>query len=422
MKQADWKEMFKAVQENDADLLLFYIQQGIDLDYQHPEYFTSALIESVRLRHSFITKTLLENGASPEICEVESGKTAGQIARELNNTEAMNLLAAFSSTNLTQTNKQQPLSMSNQKMKAVICAKYGAPEVLQIQEVVKPIAKDNEILVKIKATAVNSGDARVRGLAVEGIMKFIMRLVMGFSGPRKQILGTVYAGIVESVGKNVSNFKAGDKVFGMTGFDFGTYAEYIVLKESGNIAIMPQNASFEEAVSLIFGGQTVLYFFDKIKLAEMKKPKMLIIGATGSVGTAALQIAKAYQAEVTAVCSSKGRSLVESLGVSNIVCYDTTDFTQMSEKFDVIFDAVGKTTQKQCQTLLAKGGIYKTVGGMEYASESQQQLETLKTLFEQGKYRAVIDRIYPFEQIVEAHRYVDTGRKKGNVVLKMENL
>lgn len=422
MKQADWKCMFKAVQENDAELLRYYIHQGIDLDYQHPEYFTSALIESIKLDHKFMTQILLENGASPDICEVESGKTARQMAEEGNNAAVLRLINAFSANNAHQKANNNTFNMSNQNMKAVICTQYGAPEVLQIQEVAKPIAKDNQMLVKIIATAVNSGDVRVRGLAVEGFMKLIMRFAVGFTKPRKAILGTVYAGIVESVGKNVSHFKAGDKVFGMTGFDFGTYAAYIALDEKSNIALMPQHASFEEAVSLIFGGQTALYFFDKIKIAEMQNPTLLIIGATGSVGVAALQIAKSYKAEITAVCSAKGRNLVESLGISNIICYDTADFTQIDKKFDVIFDAVGKTTQKQCEHLLAKGGIYKTVGGMEYASESQQQLATLKTLFETGKYRAIIDRVYPFEQVVEAHRYVDTGRKKGNVVLLVQEV
>lgn len=305
------------------------------------------------------------------------------------------------------------------KMKAVICTKYGTPDVLQIQEVNKPIPKDNEILVRIISTAVNSGDTRVRGLAVEGFMKIIMRLVLGFSKPRNPILGTVYSGIVEDVGIKVLKFKKGDKVFGMTGFNFGTYAEYIAIKEKDNISLMPVNATYDEAVSLIFGGQTAIYFIEKAKLSEKKGQKVLIIGATGSVGSAAIQIAQYYGADVTVVCSSEGKYLVESLGVSKIILYDKEDFSKQTNQYDFIFDAVGKTTKKQCQNFLKKEGIYKTVGSLEYASESQEQLEFLKMLYENGKLKATIDRTYSFDKIVEAHEYVGTGRKKGNVILKV---
>jgi NADPH:quinone reductase-like Zn-dependent oxidoreductase len=304
-------------------------------------------------------------------------------------------------------------------MKAVICTKYGKPDVLQIQDVNIPIPNNNEILVRIISTAVNSGDIRVRGLAVEGFMKIIMRLVLGFSKPKKPILGTVYAGIVEDVGAKVNNFKKGDNVFGMTGFNFGTYAEYITIKEKDNVSIMPVNATYDEAVSLIFGGQTAIYFIEKAKLPEKKAQKVLIIGATGSVGTAAIQIAHYYKADVTVVCSSAGKSLVESLGVSKTILYDKEDFSKQTNQYDFIFDAVGKTTKKQCQHLLKKDGVYKTVGGLEYASESQQQLEFLKMLFENGKLKATIERTYSFDKVVEAHEYVDTGRKKGNVILKV---
>ena len=304
-------------------------------------------------------------------------------------------------------------------MKAVICTKYGSPEVLIIQDVVKPIPKDNEILVRIIATAVNSGDVRVRGLAVEGFMKVIMRLVLGFSKPRKPILGTVYSGMIESTGNKVSKFKTGDKVFGMTGFNFGTYAEYIAVKESSNVAFMPAKATFEEAVSLIFGGQTAIYFLEKAKIFEKEKPKVLIIGATGSVGSAATQIAQYYGADVTVVCSSEGKSLVKNLGVLKIILYDKEDFSRQANKFDIIFDAVGKTTKKQCEKLLDKGGVYKTVGGLEYASESQKQLELIRELYEKDKLKAIIDKTFLFDKVVEAHRYVDTGRKKGNVILKI---
>ena len=303
-------------------------------------------------------------------------------------------------------------------MKAVICTKYGSPEVLQLQEVSKPIPKDSQILVKIVATAVNSGDARVRSLDVKGFLKVVMRLVLGISKPRKPILGTVFSGVVEAVGDKVSKFKVGDKVFGMTGFKFGTYAEYITVNQNSNVIEMPKNATFEEAVAIIFGGQTAIYFLEKAKIAEMVNPKILIIGATGSVGTAAIQIARHYNVDITAVCSSEGQKLVVELGVTNIILYDKEDFTKQTEKFDIIFDAVGKFNKKQCEILINKNGIYKSVSS-GYASETIQQLQLLKELFEKGEFKAVIDKTFQMDEIIEAHRYVDTGRKKGNVVIKI---
>ncbi len=302
-------------------------------------------------------------------------------------------------------------------MKAVICTQYGSPEVLKIQRVSKPIPKDNQILVKIVATAVNSGDVRVRSLDVQGFMKLIMRLVLGVSKPRKPILGTVFSGIVETVGSKVSRFKAGDKVFGMTGFNFGTYAEYIAVNQNSHVLEMPDNASFEEAAAIIFGGQTAIYFLDKAKIAKKSNKKILIIGATGSVGTAAIQIAKHYKNDITAVCSSKGQELVEELGVTKIILYDKEDFTSRTEKFDIIFDTVGTSTKKQCKKLLNRNGIYKNVN--TYASEKKQQLQLLKELFEKRSFKAVIDRTFQMDEIIEAHRYVDTGRKKGNIVLRI---
>lgn len=303
-------------------------------------------------------------------------------------------------------------------MKAVICTKYGAPEVLQLQEVSKPIPKDSQILIKIVATAVNSGDARVRSLDVNGFMKVLMRLVLGISKPRKPILGTVFSGIVESTGNKVSKFKVEDKVFGMTGFKFGTYAEYITVNQNSNVIEMPKNATYEQAVAIIFGGQTAIYFLEKAKIAEKSKPKILIIGATGSVGTAAIQIAKYHKADITAVCSSEGQKLVVELGVTNSILYDKEDFTKQKEKFDIIFDAVGKSNRKQCEKLLNGNGIYKSVS-LTNATETIQQLQLLKELFEKEEFKAVIDRTFQMDEIIEAHRYVDTGRKKGNVILKI---
>jgi NADPH:quinone reductase-like Zn-dependent oxidoreductase len=309
--------------------------------------------------------------------------------------------------------------MDKPQMKAVICTKYGPPEVLHITMVEKPVPKDNEILVKIIASAVNSGDVRVRGLVVEGFLRIIMRLVLGFTKPRKPILGTVFSGIVEQVGKNVNNFKIGDEVYGLTGFGFGTYAEYICVSDKSVITQKPSNATFEEATAICFGGQTAYYFLEKAKISEKINLKVLIYGATGAVGTAAVQIAKYHHAQVTTVCSTNGKALVKELGADTIILYDQEDYTKISEKFDIIFDAVGKISKKQCKHLLNDGGIFKSVASLDTASEEIKQLVFLRELFEQGKYNATIDKIYSIDEIVEAHRYVDTGRKKGNVVLRI---
>jgi NADPH:quinone reductase-like Zn-dependent oxidoreductase len=303
-------------------------------------------------------------------------------------------------------------------MRAVVCTQYGSPEVLKLQEVSKPIPKDSQILIRIVATAVNSADVRVRSLDVKGILKVIMRLVLGISKPRKPILGTVFSGVVETIGLNVTKFKTGDNVFGMTGFNFGTYAEYIAINQNSNVLKMPNNATYEEAAAIIFGGQTAIYFLEKAKIATEPHKKLLIIGATGAVGTAAIQIAKHYKAKITAVCSSEGKNLVLELGVTNIILYDKEDYTVHNDKFDIIFDAIGKSDRKKCENLLNNNGIYKSVSSVN-ASETIQQLELLKNLFESGAFKAVIDKFFPMENIVEAHRYVDTGRKKGNVVLRI---
>lgn len=301
-------------------------------------------------------------------------------------------------------------------MKAAICTRYGTPQVIQIFEVAKPEPKSNQLLIRIVASTVNSGDVRTRSLGTTGILKFIMRLVLGWSKPRKAILGTVFSGIVEETGCQVFNFKKGDKVFGMTGFSFGTHAEYLVINENSHVLSMPTNASFEEATAIIFGGQTAIYYLNKAKIKERKKLKILIYGATGAVGSAAVQIAQYYRAEVTAVCSTEGKTMLGELGVNKIICYDKEDFTKQSEKYDIIFDAVGKTNKKVCSHLLYKKGKFLSVKS-GYASETLDQLKLLKGFFEAGVLKAVIDKTFPLESIVEAHAYVDSGRKKGNVIL-----
>ena len=309
--------------------------------------------------------------------------------------------------------------MGNDQMRAVIWESYGGPEVLKIKTVDKPAPRPDELLIKIVATAVNSGDVTVRALKGNFVFKVAMNFIFGFGKPRNLILGTVYAGVVEQVGHRVKNFKAGDEVFGLRGFKFGTYAEYVSVKENSVVSLMPCNASFEEAAALLFGGQTAHYFLHKAGIADTPGLSVLVYGATGAVGTSALQIAKYYGAKVTAVCSDYNEKLVMNLGADKVIFYNKEDFTKTNEKYDIILDAVGKISKKQCAHLLKANGKFHTVGGFEYATESIEQVRFLKDLFESGHYDAAIDRVYRMDEIVEAHAYVDSGRKKGNVVLKI---
>lgn len=302
-------------------------------------------------------------------------------------------------------------------MQAAVCTRYGPPELLEVQEVPKPACKAHKIGIKVMAASVNSADVRVRGLVGNAFVKTLMRVALGFSRPRKSVLGVSFAGIVEEVGEQVSGFKAGDEVYGLTGFQFGAHAEYLTLSENKAVALKPGNASFAEAAALPFGGHTAIHFLEKAGIQQMKQPRVLIYGGTGSVGVAAIQIAQYYGADIRVVGSSRGQELLNKLGIRDLVLYDREDFTKTREQFDLIFDAVGKTSKRACSHLLSKGAVYTTVAGMESAKETKRQLEVLTSLFEQGRYQAVIDRTYPLAEVVEAHRYVDTGRKKGNVVL-----
>lgn len=302
-------------------------------------------------------------------------------------------------------------------MKAVICPAYGPPEVLEIQEVPTPKPKKDEILVKVRASSVNTGDVRIRGLNVEGFMRLVMRLVLGFTKPRKPILGTVFSGVVEEVGEEVSQFKAGDEVYGTTGFTQGCHAEYVCISEKKVITQKPAGSSFEEAAALPFGGQTAIYFLGKGGIKEISDPQVLIYGSTGSVGVAATQIAKHHGATVTAVCSSRGKELTESLKADHIVLYDKEDFKKLSTSFDIIFDCVGKTSKKECQHLLKPSGKFLTVAGMDVADGKKEYLDFLGGLFQNENYQPVIDKIYEMDDVVDAHRYVDSGHKKGNVIL-----
>lgn len=309
--------------------------------------------------------------------------------------------------------------MIHPKIKAFICAKYGPPEVLKLVEIDKPVPKDNEVLIRVKATAVNSADIRVRGLKVEGAMKLIMRIVLGFNKPRNPILGVVLSGIVEAVGAKVKKFKVGDEVIASTGFRFGAYTEYTVLPEDFTIYLKPTNASFEEAVSILFGGMTAIYFLQKAGI-QLGNKKVLIYGSTGAVGTAAVQIAKYYKSNITSVCSKAGRDLSLKLGSDVVLDYANSDeMAKLTDKYDIIFDAVGKIDKKIVTNNLSDGGKFVTVGGMDVAKEKVEQLKLLKELYESREFLPVIDKVYKFEDMVEAHKYVDGGHKKGSVVITM---
>jgi NADPH:quinone reductase-like Zn-dependent oxidoreductase len=311
-------------------------------------------------------------------------------------------------------------------MKAVICTKYGPPEVLQIKEVEKPFPKDNEVLIKVIATTVHIGDTKIRrfepglGPVKDFFFKPLMRIIVGFTGPRKKILGMELSGEIESIGKDVTVFKFGDPVFASTEFRFGTYAQYCCIPENGILAIKPINMTHEEAAPVSNGGITALIHLRKANIKQGQK--VLIYGASGSVGTYAIQIAKNYGAEVTAVCSSRNLELVKSIGADKVIDYTQKDFTENGETYDVIYDAVGKIKSSKRKKSLSKSGQYLNVLTMSGNIKlNVKDLYTLKELCEAGKLKTVIDRRYSMEEIVEAHRYVDTGHKKGNVVIAVEH-
>ena len=306
-------------------------------------------------------------------------------------------------------------------MKAVICTKYGTPDVLQMNELEKPVPKENEVCIRIYATSVTSSDCIVRGFNVSARYRLPMGIALGFKKPRNPVLGMVLAGKVDSVGKNVSAFKIGEDVFGMNRFAFGTYAEYVCWPESSVMTKKPLNMTYEEAAALPYGGLLALHYLKKGNLQSGQK--VLIYGASGAVGTSAVQLAKNFGADVTGVCSTGNLEMVKSLGADKVIDYTKEDFTNRGERYDLIFDAVPaahRTIEIKYKKSLTSTGKYISVtqGTPKLDSEN---LILLRELAESGKMKAVIDRSYPLGDMAEAHRYVDKGHKKGNVIITLSD-
>ena len=315
-------------------------------------------------------------------------------------------------------------------MKAIVHTKYGPPDVLRLEEVERPTPGDEEVLVKVHATTAT---------AAEGMMRrgepFWGRVILGLGKPRRSILGLEFAGEISSVGRNVERFEKGDQVYGFTGFRLGAYAEYVCMPEKGSLRIKPANTSYEEAAAVVDGASTALFFLED-KANIQPGQKVLVNGASGSIGTSAVQLARYFGAEVTGVCSTKNVELVKSLGADSVIDYTQEDFTRAGRTYDIIFDTVSESSFHRCKGSLEKNGCYlPTVGLMNYvlalwtsvvggkkvksgmSISKTEALSFIKDLVEAGEIKPLIDRRYPLEQTAEAHKYVEKGHKKGNVVI-----
>jgi NADPH:quinone reductase-like Zn-dependent oxidoreductase len=328
-------------------------------------------------------------------------------------------------------------------MKAAVMTEYGSPDVLQIQELEKPSPNDNEILVRVHASSIGFGDLIVRDFKHVSPQEFNMpsllywpaRMEFGFNKPKVNVLGAEFAGKVEAIGKDVTLFKQGDEVFGYRGMAMGANAEYLLVPEKSAIALKPKNMSFEEAATISYGGLTAISLLRKANI--QKGQKVLINGASGGIGSAALQLAKHYGAEVTGVCGTNRMQMVKALGADKVIDYSKEDFTKGSERYDLVFDVLGRTSFDKVKRVLNPNGIYLLASFKSKAllqmlitskfgdkkvicalsSDTPQDLVTIKELAEAGKIKTVVDRCYPLEKVAEAHRYLESGQRHGNVVL-----